>query len=69
MKFEWKLNGANLPDDVIIDTHGAGITIPELYNVHFGLYEFTAINLKNGIVETRTFKIEYEAKHTLIGNA
>ena len=69
MTFVWKLNGANLPDDVIIDTNGAGITIPEIYNVHFGLYEFTAINLKNGMEERRTFRIECEGDNTSIGNS
>ena len=69
VKFEWKLNGANLTDDVIVDHGGAGITIPELRNVHFGLYEFTAINLINGMDEKRTFRIECEGDNTSIGNS
>ena len=56
------LNGANLTDDVIVDHGGAGITVPEINNVHFGLYEFTAINVKNGMEEKRTFKIKCEAE-------
>ena len=57
MKFVWKLNSVNLPDDVILDMNGAGITIPEVHDEHFGLYEFLAMNLKNGMDEKRTFSI------------
>ena len=53
----WRLNGDNLPDDVILDTNGAGITIPEVHDEHFGLYEFLAMNVKNVPTEKRTFSI------------
>ena len=53
----WNVNGANLPDDVILDTNGAGFTIHEVHNEHFGLYEFLAMNIQNGTQEKRSFSI------------
>ena len=57
VKFMWRLNSDDLPDDVILDTNGAGITIPEVHDEHFGLYEFLAMNVKNVTAEKRTFSI------------
>ena len=62
MKFLWKLNGDDLPDDVIMDTNGAGFTIPEVNDEHFGLYEFLAINVKGHTTERRTFSISILSK-------
>ena len=60
----WKLNGDDLPDDVILDMNGAGITIPEVHDEHFGLYEFLAIKVKNSAAEKRTFSILGKCKNT-----
>ena len=55
MKFVWKLNELKLPHNVILDMNGAGITIPEVHEDHFGIYEITAVNMQNGEEDTRSF--------------
>ena len=55
--FNLTLNGADLADDVVIDNNGVGITIPEVQDYHFGLYRLTALNVNNGRIKTRTFRI------------
>ena len=62
--FNWTLNGADLPDDVIKDNKGAGLIIPEVQDYHFGLYTLTAINGNNQRKKTRTFRIFNKAPQT-----
>ena len=67
IRFEWKLNGVDLPSDVIVDQSGTGIMILEVHEKHFGLYEFAAINTENEREEKRTFRISCKPNGTLIG--
>ena len=63
----WTLDGEELPNDVIVSPSGSSITIPEVHEEHFGVYNCTGVNMIEDKTYSRVFGLELKRNSTIEG--